>query len=173
VWFDLARGHLREKDGWLHKELIADDSTGKLIPRPKPSIGDLDTAREHLANGDLKASAVYTRSAFEWKLRKICEDCRLEVPYRRVAEKVEANELWEVIMRTQRDREAQMDKEEKVEDFIPATLSTAVEVVRSNVLNKLSHTGSSSLVRAEVAAAIDTVQELANRQFKPERQSPA
>src|SRR5439155_12598993 len=73
VWFDLARGHLREKDGWLHWELIADEDTGHLIPRQRSSQSDLERAKEHLNNGDLKAAAVYARSAFEWKLRNVCE----------------------------------------------------------------------------------------------------
>jgi hypothetical protein len=58
VWFDLARGHLREKGGWLHREMIADETTGYLIPRQRSSEIDLEIAKKHLGNGDLKAAAV-------------------------------------------------------------------------------------------------------------------
>ena len=60
------RGHLREKDGWLHRELLADESAGQLVPKLKASESDLGRAKTHLANGDMKAAAVYARSAFEW-----------------------------------------------------------------------------------------------------------
>jgi wobble nucleotide-excising tRNase len=42
VWFDIARGHVREQDGWLHWELLADESTGKLVPRGKAAQSDLE-----------------------------------------------------------------------------------------------------------------------------------
>lgn len=76
VWFDLARGHLREKDGWLHCELLANEDTGHLVLKLKSSANDLERAKFHLANGDLKAAAVYARSAFEWKLRAVSEEPR-------------------------------------------------------------------------------------------------
>jgi hypothetical protein len=45
-------------------------------------------------------------------------------------------------------------------DFISPALEAAVGVMRSTVLNKLSHTGASGLVSAEVKAAIDTVEQV-------------
>jgi energy-coupling factor transporter ATP-binding protein EcfA2 len=64
VWFDFARRQVPEQNGWLHRELIADETTGRLIPRQKSSKNDLDVAKTHLLNGDLQAAAVSARSAF-------------------------------------------------------------------------------------------------------------
>jgi len=139
VWFELARRSLPGKDGWLHKELLAD--------------------------GDVKAAAVYARSAFEWKLRKICEGHGIGIPFKPEPDKVGAGALWEGIVRRQREREEQRKKGTQVPDFVPLPLETAVETMRSTVLNKLSHTDVSNLVRAEVAAAIAIVQQVMAHEF--------
>ena len=165
VWFDLARGHLREKDGWLHTELLADEDTGHLIPRPRSSANDLTTAKKHLGNGDLKAAAVYARSAFEWKLRNVCEKNGIHVAFKADADKVGAGILWDGIALRQREREQQRAQGSQVPDFVPAPLEQSVETMRSTVLNKLSHTGSSGLVQSEVAAAIITVENLCAHTF--------
>ncbi len=165
VWFDLARGHLREKDGWLHRELIADEDTGHLIPKQKPSQSDLERAKKHLGNGDLKAAAVYARSAFEWKLRNVCEKNGIKVPFRSDADKISAGVLWDAIVLRQREREEQKAKGAQVPNFVPPALETAVDTMRSTVLNKLTHTGASGLVHSEVATAIKTVETVLAHQF--------
>lgn len=166
VWFELARGHLREKDGWLHRELLADEDTGKLVPRLKASKTDLKRAKDHLDNGDLKAAAVYARSAFEWKLRNLCEDNGIHVPFKPDADRVGAGVLWDGIMNRQKERETQRKKGSIVPDFVPLELAAAVETMRSTVLNKLSHTGSSGLVASEVDVAIQTVQKVFSHKFQ-------
>lgn len=165
VWFDLAKGYLTEKAGWLHKELLADEETGHLIPRQKPAEPDLELAKKHLNNGDLKAAAVYARSAFEWKLRNVCEKHGIKIPFKPDADKIGAGPLWDGIIQRQRDREEQQRKGAQVSDFLPATLETAVATMRSTVLNRLSHTGASGLVHSEVASAIATVEKIIAHQF--------
>src|SRR5207245_1272605 len=137
VWFDLARRQVPEKDGWLHRELIADEITGRLIPRQKSSKSDLELAKVHLHNGDLQAAAVAARSAFEWKLRSICENRGVKIPFKFDPDKVKADDLWAGIVQRQRDREEQQAKGAQVADFVPRELETAVNLVRSTVLNKL------------------------------------
>lgn len=158
VWFDLAREILRVGDGWLHRELLADETTGKLIPKQKPSKSDLESAKAYLANGDLKAAAVYARSAFEWKLRKVCKDCGIKIPYNPNASSIGAGALWDGITLRQKERKEQKAKGVQVPDFVPANLETDVDAMRSAVLNKLSHAGAPGLVHAEVATAIATVE---------------
>jgi hypothetical protein len=165
VWFDLARGHLTEKDGWLHREQLADEDTGHLIPRQRSSESDLERAKIHLGNGDLKASAVYARSAFEWKLRNVCEKNGIKVGFKSDADKTGAGVLWDGIVLRQREREEQRQKGSQVPDFVPIALEKAVETMRSTVLNKLSHTGSSGLVPSEVATAITTVENVFKHAF--------
>jgi energy-coupling factor transporter ATP-binding protein EcfA2 len=158
VWFDLARRHLREKDGWLHRELIADEDTGHLIPRQRSSELDLERAKKHLANGDLKAAAVYARSAFESKLRNVCEKNGIKISFKTDADKISAGVLWDGIILRQREREEQKAKGSQVSDFVSVALESAVDTMRSTVLNKLSHAGASGLVQSEVANAIATVE---------------
>jgi len=158
VWFDLARGQLPEQNGWLHRELIADESTGRLIPRQKPSESELERARKHLANGDLQAAAVCARSALEWKLRNVCEHRGIKISFRRDPDKITVGALWDGIIARQREREALRQGGSQVPDFIPAALESAVETMRSTVLNKLTHTGATGLVHSEVATAIATVE---------------
>jgi energy-coupling factor transporter ATP-binding protein EcfA2 len=165
VWFDLARGHLHEKNGWLHRELLADEDTGHLVPRQRSSESDLQRARKHLLSGDLKAAAVYARSAFEWKLRRVCEKRGIKIPFAPDADRIAAGVLWDGIVLRQRERELQRLKGSHVPDFVPADLAAAVETMRSTVLNKLSHTGTSGLVSAEVGAAIQTVEDVCLHDF--------
>lgn len=165
VWFDLARGHLPEKDGWLHRELLADEDTGQLIPRLQPSDSDVARAKAHLSGGDRMAAAVYTRAAFEAKLRNVCEKNGIKIPFKPHADRVGAGVLWDGIIQRQREREEQRLKGSQVPDFVPPTLETDVETMRSTVLNKLSHTGASSLVTSEVAAAISTVERVISHTF--------
>jgi energy-coupling factor transporter ATP-binding protein EcfA2 len=167
VWFDLARAHLPEGNGWYHRELQADESTGSLVPKMRQSKADLAVARLHLANGDLKAAAVYARSAFEWKLRKACDHCNIRIAFNPDASKVDANTLWTGIKERQTAAETQRLTDPTVVDFIPRLLINDVDVIRSNVLNKLSHFGSSSLVEPEVQAAIDTLDRLIAHTFVP------
>lgn len=54
---------------------------------------------------------------------------------------------------------------ELIPDFVPGVLETAVETMRSTVLNKLSHGGASGLVRSEVAVAIATVESVLKHDF--------
>ena len=166
VWFDLARGYLREADGWLHRELLADESTGKLIPRQKPSESDIQLARTHLANGDLMAAAVHARAALEWKLRNICENCGIEVKFKKDNRKITIDDLWRSILARQRKREELRKTTPSTPDFLPPDLETDVEVMRSTILNALSHARAPGLVRAEVLAAIQTAERVKDHPFK-------
>jgi energy-coupling factor transporter ATP-binding protein EcfA2 len=165
VWFDLARGHLREKDGWLHRELLADEQSGKLIPRQKPSQSDLQRAQTHLNNGDLMAAAVYTRAAFEWKLRNVCEDRGIDVKFKKENKEISADDLWQGIVNRQRKREELQKTKLGVPDFLPNQMEKDVEAMRSTVLNQLSHSGAPGLVRDDLRDAWRTVESLHNHHF--------
>jgi energy-coupling factor transporter ATP-binding protein EcfA2 len=165
VWFDLARGHLPEKTGWIHQELLADDHTGKLIPRPKPSLDDLARARLHLANGDLMAAAVYGRAAFEWRLRNVCEKNSIPVKFKKDLKEISNDDLWQAIKARQTEREEHNRGHPTRADFIPDTLVNRVEAMKSTVLNSLSHAGAPGLVRADVQSALDTVEAVINHTF--------
>ena len=165
VWFDLARGHLPEKNGWIHKELLADESSGKLIPKWRPCKSDIETAKAHLDNGDLKAAAVYARSAFECYLNNVCVKNGIKIPFKDDLNKVGAGMLWDGIIERQRDREVKISKGAQLKQFVPKQLLEAVDIMKSTVLNKLSHSGACSLVRSEVEFAIKTVEKVIAHEF--------
>lgn len=165
VWFDLARGLLREQDGWLHRELLADESTGKLIPRQQSSQSDLARAKSHLANGDLMAAAVYARAAFEWKLRNVAEEHRIEVKFRKDNKSISADELWRGIVKRQRLQERLRKTKPTLPDFVPSQLERNVEAMRSTVLNQLSHASAPGLKPGDVRDAVKTVESVQNHQF--------
>ena len=165
VWFDLACGNLPTTSGWLHKELLAEEGAGRLVPIIRPHTGDLDRAKAHLATGDLVASAVYTRVAFERRLRNVCEKKGIRVSYKKEQKHFSADALWQGIVERQRDRERLKTQNPHVKDFIPSPLEQDIETVRSTVLNQLSHAGAPGLVQAEVSKAIGVVERLCRHDF--------
>lgn len=125
----------------------------------------MERAADHLKNGDLKAAAVYARSALEWRLRIVAHDNGIKVPFNPDADTISAGVLWDGIVLRQREREAQRKKGSKVPDFVPEALEKEVETMRSTVLNRLSHAGASGLVPSEVAAALGTVAAIFQHKF--------
>lgn len=171
VWYDLARSYLRTDDNWLHKELRADEANDRLVPRVKPGNDDLTVAAHHLQNGDLRAAAVYTRAAFESRLQKVCEKKGIEIKYRRDPHEVATDKLWIAIVARQTKREAKQNEQQQngqgvSPDFIPRALINDVDVMRSNVLNNLSHANAPALNAVEVGAAIQTVKQLQQHHFQ-------
>ena len=165
VWFDLARGHLPTGNNWLHLELHANESAHGIVPTSKPSETDLERAKMHLATGDLMATAVYARAAFEKKLRNVCEKNGIEVKFKKDNKEISADDLWKGIVARQRKREEFKLKHPTAPDFLTAQLEKDVEAIRSTVLNQLSHSGAPGLVRADVEDAIKTVEAFENHTF--------
>lgn len=165
VWFDLACGNLPTTTGWLHKELLAEEGAGRLVPVVRPHTGDLDRAKAHLTNGDLVAAAVYTRVAFEGRLRNACEKKGIRVSYKKEQKHFSADALWQGIVERQRDRERLKTQNPNARDFISSSLEQDVETVRSTVLNQLSHAGAPGLVQAEVSKAIAVIERLYRHEF--------
>jgi len=166
VWFDLARGHLPTSDTWIHRELIADESSGQLVPRLKASLEDIGRAKKHLADGDLRAAGVYTRAAFECRLQNICQDKGIDIKYRKDPKEVSVEKLWRGILARQTDREKHRQAGHPASpDFIPRNLVRDIETMRSTVLNQLSHANSPGLVRADVDGAIRTIESLFRHGF--------
>jgi len=113
-----------------------------------------------LKANDLMAAAVYVRAAFETRIRNVCRDYGVEIAYKPDPKDVKADKLWEGIVARQIKRAA-----DRKSDFIAPTLMQDVETVRSTVLNRLSHSGSPTLVKNEVKFALDTMKSLEHHQF--------
>jgi hypothetical protein len=165
VWFDLARGHLPTGNNWLHLELHANESAHGFVPTSKPSETDLERAKTHLAAGDLMATAVYARAAFEKKLRNVCEKNGIEIRFKKDNKDISADDLWQGIVARQRKREEFKLTHPTAPDFLTARLEKDVEAMRSTVLNQLSHAGAPGLVRADVEDAIKTVEAFEKHTF--------
>lgn len=167
VWFDIAREHTGEWDGstWNHARLF-EEPTGPAEPllprfeRIKPNMDDLKIADGYIRVGDLRAAAVYVRAAYEASLKNICEKNGIEVVFKANPKEVKADALWRGILR----RHATRVKEKKLE-FIDPTLIPRISAVRSAVLNRLSHSGSSSLTSIELTNAWQTIRDLRSSQI--------
>lgn len=171
VWFDIAKEHTAEWNGckWNHARLF-EEPTGPAEPllprfeRIKPNMDDLKIADGYIRVGDLRAAAVYIRAAYEASLKNICEKNGIEVVFKANPKEVKADALWRGILR----RHATRVKEKKGE-FIDPVLIPRISAVRSAVLNRLSHSGSSSLTSIELTNAWQTIRDLRNSKipFKP------
>jgi hypothetical protein len=109
-----------------------------------------------LNNGDLMA-AVYARSAFEWKLKNVCQDRGIEIKYKKDHKEISADDLWQGIVARQRKRDELKKTKPATPDFITPQLEKRVDAMRSNVLNQLSHNGAPDLKADEVRDAINTI----------------
>jgi len=161
VWFEIAKEHTGDWGSWCYARLF-EEPTGPAEPyyprfeRLKPQMDDLDVAAGYLHTGDLRAAAVYVRAAYENRLKNICEKNGIEVGYKGNPKEVKADSLWRAILR----RHAKRVREGR--EFLEPGLIPRVSAVRSAVLNRLSHSGASSLTSAEIATALQTVTELRN-----------
>jgi hypothetical protein len=90
----------------------------------------------------------------------VCEKYGIKVKYRPDPKNVKAEDLWEGIVERQKQRQ-----EKGQPDFIPAALMNDVEAVRSTILNRLSHSGTTNLVTKEVQFALEAVKKLQQHQF--------
>ena len=121
------------------------------IPRLKGSMDDLAVAARYLDTSDLRAAALYVRSAFESRIRTVCEDNRLQADYKKDAKHVSADMLWTAIHATHNNMVA-VGKE-----FLDPGLIRGINAIRSQVLNRLAHDGGVGLTRPDVQAAIDSM----------------
>ena len=130
------------------------------MPLIEPHSSLTQIAEKHWNANDYMAAAVYVRVAFETRIRNVRRDHGVEIAYKPDPKDVTANKLWEGIVARQTKRQT-----DGKPDFIAPALMQDVETVRSTVLNRLSHSGSPTLVKNEVKFALDTVKTLEHHQF--------
>lgn len=169
TWYELAKEYTEHAGGWVCKEMyLLDNLEGHPpIPEIKEGVSALTRASAHLAANDLTAAAVYLRAAFEGRLRSVCDKRGVEVPFKKQLKEVKADSLWKGILERQK-RRAQLQAQEPGKnhpDFVPQALVNNVEMMRSTILNRLSHTNSPTFSKSEVESAYATVNELSNHPF--------
>lgn len=135
VWFDVAKRRLA---GWKvckliteHPERANEASVSTFLDMGGGGpASDLDIAVGHLNRGDKPAAAVYARSAFERKLKKIAEENHLRIAFQIEIKRVTADSLWTAV-KTWNATLATA--------HISPSLVNAIDTFRSDILNELSH----------------------------------
>ena len=153
LWFNMAREHTEQWGNWSSAQLFA-ELTGPAdppIPRLKDTTDDLVIATRHLNISELRQAALYVRSAFENRLRTVCEDRHIKVEYKADAKNIKADTLWNAILARHADMVA------NGKEFLDSAIIPGIEATRSRVLNSLLHDGGVGLTRPDVQAAIDSL----------------
>ena len=153
LWFNMAREHTEKWGAWRSAEMFA-ELTGPNdppIPRLKDTTDDLTVATRYLKTNEMRPAAVYVRSAFESKLRTVCEDKHVKLDFKQDPKKVSADMLWNAIL-AHHDAMVAQGKE-----FLDPGIIPGIEATRSQVLNRLAHDGGVGLTRQDVFSAIDSM----------------
>jgi len=162
VWYDLARSYTRDGGQWIHNELIEQDSGPGRPSRPYRREGQdhLVRARYLMDDYDLMGSAVHIRAWFEDLIKRKCEKFSRPIVYHENPKDYKADKFWEALKTDNRPVNGAATK-------MGAAIIAEVEMVRSNVLNKLSHAGTVNLVKAEVQQALDLMPRMKAALEKP------
>lgn len=147
IWFDAVAQ--RVGDSWKKLRLRHPLNTYLEVPVIEGQ-NLLQMAQLHASNGDLKAAAVYARSAFEVCLQRFCEKEKIPVRFHRQLKRLDSDDFLKGILSWQQTSR----------EVIGAQLETDIKAVRSVVLNPLSHASAVALTRREVEHAIDVVAKL-------------
>lgn len=171
TWFDLAKNYTENIPLWTAKELflVAGTDSNFSIPEIRNECDPVSRATACIIRGELNPAANYLRIAFENKLKKVCEENRIELPFKSQIKNVTAEELWRGICGRQAEREQlqQAHRAMAHPDFVPQTLISRVNMIRSTILNRLSHDGSTNITKSEVETARDTIQNFCAHTFPP------
>ena len=152
VWFEIVRSYTQGNGGWLPKKLFGDEMhpSEPIVPRLEGESDELQLATKHLENHDFRATAVHTRAAFESRLKNLLQKKGIRVPYKKNPRDLSVDMLWDAFIKW---------RAEHSPGTPPDSLINRLEAFRSNVLNRLSHSGSSSLTSTELKEAIITIQD--------------
>jgi energy-coupling factor transporter ATP-binding protein EcfA2 len=155
LWFDLAKEYTEHTGRWttLHLRDLSTAPGQPGGPHVEPCPDLLVIADKHLRAGDLMACGVYIRACFETRLKNICRDHGVKIAYKPDPKDVKTDHLWQGI----KDRQCERQARGQPEFIDPPSLIPDVETVRSTVLNRLSHSGTPTLVTKEVQFALETI----------------
>jgi hypothetical protein len=163
VWYDLACSYTRGEDQWVHMEVTELDAGPERPMRPYLRQGQdhLERAKQLLGiDNDRTAAAVHIRAWFEDLIKRKCEKFNLKLHYHEDAKNYKADKFWQELKDDVRPIKGAATK-------MGSAVIAEVEMVRSNVLNKLSHAGSVNLVKADVQQALELMPRLKAALEKP------
>ncbi len=144
-WFEYAKSFLDGQAGWKTMEFYAQAcKDGTEVPLIFDDQDLIAKAEHHLQQCDYKASAVYTRSAFEKLIRKHCENKKKPVVFKSRLKDYTTEDFWKVI-----------------KDDLPGKNQNDVEAYRPLVLNAFSHYNTERHeIKTELQNAIQAVKDL-------------
>ena len=157
-WYEILKQRLNSSK-WFFQELYRGEITDNIeIPVWKQDIDYLDKAQEYLTPTppqapDLKASAVYLRTAFEVILKRFCNQHYLKVKYQEDARKITTDDFWQPTCQHKRGDGTL---------FVSSTTRQNIELYRSLIMNPLNHAQISQTYVSEIQQAIDAVRSLKN-----------
>jgi len=151
VWFDMAWQRVKDFKTWEQGELCCARDNECDVPVYKGNTEYLNVAKNHLDTGDLRAAAIYIRSAYERELKHFCDRYNIPVRYCENPKDQKSNDFWLVVKQL---------KLKTGSDLLNASVVTDVESFRSTILNQLSHTAPVNLVRSEVEKAYTAISTL-------------
>ena len=156
VWYELVKARTESSSAWWCAEVFAGvGSDGAPMPVWRGNSEGWDTllarAKAHLVNHDARASAAYTRAAFEAKLKRYCNDKGAPVAYKSNPSDVNTAMLLKGI----KDK---FGVEGKLAQVQPAI--DVVEACRKVLLNPLNHDHPTTVTEAEIQGAIAAIEEL-------------
>jgi energy-coupling factor transporter ATP-binding protein EcfA2 len=144
-WFEHARSFLEPKSGWKTMEFYAQTcADGTEIPLIDDNTDYIAKAEFHLNHCDYKASAVYTRSAFEKIIRQYCTKKKKPVVFKLRLKDYTTEDFWNVIRAD-----------------LPQTMRDDIETYRALVLNTFSHYNTERHeIKTELMGAIQAIKNL-------------
>ena len=161
VWFEIVNLQTHDDPTWCCHELYSGESQdGLQVPIQKPCGKGWDyflkRAAQHLADNDERAAAVYTRAAFEGKVKKYCENKGVRVKYNTDPRRIDNQSFWDAATeKALKEAANDVNKISKLKRMI-----NEIEMYRKIVLNPLSHSATAAVVRAEIQGAIDAITRL-------------
>lgn len=158
VWFEMARLMLH-KGHWTSLEMYEGTCPASGFPmplqrptHPNPSASALEQAKEFLKQGHLGAAANYARTAFELKLRMLCNDTHAPVAYQINPKKYSLDALQAALNDHIKKHPTDCIGWNRI-------LKSAINY-KDTVLNPHSHPMPDLVLRAEVSEAIKAIERL-------------
>lgn len=142
-WFEYAKGTLEQKAGWKTMEFYAQTcKDGTEIPIVFDNQDMIAKARYHLQQCDYKASAIYTRPAFEMLIRNYCKKKKKAIVFKIRLKDYTTEDFWQVI-----------------KDDLPQQVRDDIELYRPLVLNAFSHYNTERHeIKTELNSAIQAIE---------------
>ena len=157
VWYEWARLSSGDPSRWTAYELRL-DANQVPVHRLAGNGGGvsffLGRAREHIANGDLRAAGNYARAAFDWKVKRQCEKAHVAVEYSSDPNKVTTDKLWNAA------KNKALAVASPTQRLDLGVVFARIEACRTIILNPLSHEAAISVERVEVEGAIAAIENL-------------